>query len=204
VIVKICGITRAEDARAAVQAGASAVGFIFWPGSQRCIDPYRARDIVRTLPPLVTAVGVFVDQPLEYVSGVASLVHLGAVQLHGHEPPADAARLARPVVKGITLEDPVDAWPESVLLLLDAHDRVQHGGTGRVIDWDRAASLAARRRVILAGGLTPNNVAAAIGRVRPYGIDVSSGVEESPGIKHHGRIRALFEVVHAHDLTPGS
>lgn len=203
-IVKICGITRAEDAKAAAQAGASAIGFIFWPGSPRCIDPYRARDIVRTLPPLVTPVGVFVDQPVEYVSGVASLVRLGAVQLHGHESPAAAAQLTRPIVKGIRLEDPADVWPEPVLLLLDAHDPVQRGGTGRPIDWDRAASVAARRAVILAGGLTPDNVAAAIDRVRPYGIDVSSGVEESPGIKHHGRIRALFEAVHAHHLTPRS
>jgi phosphoribosylanthranilate isomerase len=204
VIVKICGITRAEDAMAAVQAGASAIGFIFWPKSPRCIDPYRARDIVRTLPPLVTPVGVFVDQPAEYVSGVASLARLGAVQLHGQESPAYAARFARPVVKGITLDDAADAWPESVLLLLDAHDPVQHGGTGRIIDWERAASIAAKRRVILAGGLTPDNVTSAIDRVRPYGIDVSSGVEESPGIKHHGRIRALFEALHAHHVTPRS
>jgi phosphoribosylanthranilate isomerase len=204
VIVKICGITRAEDARAAVQAGASAIGFIFWPGSPRCIDPYRARDIVRTLPPLVTPVGVFVDQPLEYVSGVASLVRLGAVQLHGRETPADAAQVTRPVVKGITLEDRADAWPDSVLLLLDADDPVQHGGTGCAIDWARAASVAAKRKVILAGGLTPDNVTVAIAGVRPYGIDVSSGVEESPGVKHHGRIRALFEAVHAHHLTPRS
>lgn len=203
-IVKICGITRAEDARAAVDAGASAIGFIFWPGSPRYIDPYRARDIARQLPPFVTPVGVFVDQPMEYVAGVASLARLGAVQLHGKETAAAAATLSRPVVKGITLEDPVDEWPQSVLLLLDAHDPVQHGGTGRSIDWERAARVAARRPVILAGGLTPDNVGDALVRVRPYGIDVSSGVEESPGIKHHGRIRALFEALHAHHLSPRS
>ncbi|HEX7137611.1 MAG TPA: phosphoribosylanthranilate isomerase [Vicinamibacterales bacterium] len=203
-IVKICGITRAEDARAAVEAGASAIGFIFWPGSPRYIDPYRARDIVRQLPPFVTAVGVFVDQPRDHVSGVASLARLGALQLHGKETPAAAATLCRPVLKGITLEDPVDTWPESVLLLLDAHDPVQHGGTGRAINWERAARVAARRRVILAGGLTPDNVGDALARVRPYGIDVSSGVEESPGIKHHGRIRALFEALHAQHLSPRS
>jgi phosphoribosylanthranilate isomerase len=204
VIVKICGITRSEDAQAAVRAGASAIGFIFWPGSPRCIDPYRARAIARLLPPFVTSVGVFVDQPMEYVSGVASLVRLGAVQLHGQETPAAASSLSRPVVKGITLQDSVEPWPASVLLLLDAYDPRQHGGTGRTIDWERAARLAATRPVLLAGGLTPENVGEAVARVRPYGIDVSSGVEEAPGIKHHGRIRALFEAIHAQHLSSRS
>jgi phosphoribosylanthranilate isomerase len=204
VIVKICGITRGEDAQAAVGAGASAIGFIFWPGSPRYIDPYRARAIAGALPPFVTPVGVFVDQPMEYVAGVASLVHLGAVQLHGQESPAAAASLLRPVVKGIRLQDPVEPWPPSVLLLLDAHHPEQHGGTGRTIDWERAARVAAKRPVILAGGLTPDNVGEAVARVRPYGIDVSSGVEHAPGIKHHGRIRALFEAIHAQHLSPRS
>jgi phosphoribosylanthranilate isomerase len=204
VIVKICGITRAEDAEVAVQAGASAVGFIFWPGSPRYIDPFRARDIAASLPPFVTPVGVFVDQPTDHVAGVASLVRLGAVQLHGREAPGVAASLSRPVIKGITLRDHVEPWPASVVLLLDAHDPVQHGGTGRTIDWNGAARLAATRPVILAGGLTPENVGDAIARVRPYGIDVSSGVEQSPGIKDHGRIRALFEAIHAHHLSPRS
>lgn len=203
-IVKICGITRSEDAQAAVRAGASAIGFIFWPGSPRCIDPYRARAIASLLPPFVTPVGVFVDQPMEYISGVASLVRLGAVQLHGRETPAAASSLSRPVVKSITLQDSVEPWPASVLLLLDAHAPRQHGGTGRPIDWERAARVAARRPVLLAGGLTPENVGEAVARVRPYGIDVSSGVEEAPGIKHHGRIRALFEAIHAQHLSSRS
>jgi phosphoribosylanthranilate isomerase len=202
VIVKICGITRGEDAQAAVRAGASAIGFIFWPGSPRCIDPYRARAIASLLPPFVTPVGVFVDQPMGYVAGVASLVRLGAVPLHGRETPAAASSLSRPVVKGITLQDSVEPWPASVLLLLDVHDPMQHGGTGRTIDWERAARVAATRPILLAGGLTPENVGDAVARVRPYGIDVSSGVEDAPGIKHHGRIRALFEAIHAQHLSP--
>lgn len=203
--VKICGITRAEDAEAAVEAGATALGFVFWPKSPRFIDPFRARTIVATLPPFVTMVGLFVDQPAEYINGVASLVRLGAVQLHGDETPRSAAGIRPPIVKayGVTAEDAEDAedrlarWPRSVTLLLDAYDRERRGGTGRTIDWAAAARIAAARRVILAGGLTPDNVAEAIARVRPFGVDVSSGVERSPGIKDRAKIRALFESIHA-------
>jgi phosphoribosylanthranilate isomerase len=196
-IVKICGITRPEDAEAAVAAGANAIGFIFWPKSPRFIDPHRARTIAAALPPFVTAVGVFVNQPVAYVNGVASLVALGAVQLHGDETPEYAATVSRPVMKAVSAgRDEARVWPSRVRLLLDVHDPVARGGTGRTIDWAAAADLAARREVLLAGGLTPDNVADAVARVRPFGIDVSSGVERAPGIKDHGRLRALFEAVH--------
>jgi phosphoribosylanthranilate isomerase len=193
--VKICGITQLEDALAAVDAGANAIGFVFWPKSPRCIDPYRARAIAAQLPPFVTAVGLFVNQPREYVNGVASLVRLGAVQLHGDETPEFAASIAAPVIKALSV-DHAQAWPAGATLLLDAHDPVQRGGTGRTIDWIAAAAIAARRRVLLAGGLTPDNVADAIAQVRPFGIDVSSGVERAPGVKDHRRLKALFEAVH--------
>jgi phosphoribosylanthranilate isomerase len=193
--VKICGVTQLEDALAAADAGANAVGFVFWPNSPRFVDPYRARAIAAKLPPFVTAVGLFVNQPAAYVNGVASLVRLGAVQLHGDETPAFAASVAAPVIRALPL-DAVDAWPADTTLLLDAHDPVQRGGTGRTIDWTAAATVASRRRVLLAGGLTPDNVADAITRVHPFGIDVSSGVERAPGIKDHQRIRALFEAIH--------
>jgi len=196
-IVKICGITRLEDAEAAVAAGAGAIGFIFWPKSPRFIDPHRARAIAAALPPFVTAVGVFVNQPLAYVNGVASLAGLGAVQLHGDETPEFAATVTRPVMKAVSIgRDEAQIWPSRVRLLLDVHDPVARGGTGRTIDWAAAADLAARREVVLAGGLTPDNVADAVARVRPFGIDVSSGVERAPGIKDHRRLRALFEAVH--------
>jgi phosphoribosylanthranilate isomerase len=197
--VKICGITRLEDAKAAVDAGADALGFVFWPDSRRFIDPYRARAIVATLPPFVAAVGVFVNQAAEYVSSVASLVRLSAVQLHGDETAEYAADLRRQVIKAIAIggqAPAVDQWPSHVTLLLDAHDPVKRGGTGRLVDWSAAATIAATRRVILAGGLTPANVGEAISRVRPFGIDVSSGVERSPGVKDHERIEALFDAVH--------
>jgi phosphoribosylanthranilate isomerase len=201
--VKICGITRREDAEAAVDAGADAVGFVFWQESPRYIDPFRARAIVSALPPFVTPVGVFVDQPAEYVNGVASLAQLGAVQLHGEETISFARTMKRPVVKAISLHDDTQAavdgiemWPARVLILLDVHDPVRRGGTGRTIDWTAAAEVARHRRVVLAGGLTADNVGDAIARVRPFGIDVSSGVESAPGIKDHGRLKALFEAVH--------
>jgi len=194
-LVKVCGITRLEDAAAAVDAGAGAIGFVFWPDSPRFVDPYRARAIAATLPPFVTAVGLFVNQALSHVNAVAALVRLGAVQLHGDETPAFAAGVSAPVIRALPV-GAAAAWPDGTTLLLDAHDPVKRGGTGRTIDWTAAADLAARRRVLLAGGLTPDNVADAIARVRPFGIDVSSGVERAPGIKDHQRLRALFEAVH--------
>jgi phosphoribosylanthranilate isomerase len=203
VFVKICGITRAEDARAAVDAGAEAIGFVFWPGSPRYIDPYRARAIAASLPAFVSTVGVFVDQPAEHVNGVAALVRLAAIQLHGSEAPAYAARVARPVIKSLSAPAGIisdwSSWPSKMMLLLDAHDPVRHGGTGIVIDWHTAAAVAARRRILLAGGLRPDNVADAIACVRPFGIDVSSGVEDAPGIKNHERLAALFKAIHGID-----
>jgi phosphoribosylanthranilate isomerase len=198
-LVKICGITRLTDAEAAVEAGADALGFVFWPDSPRFVDPYRARAIVAALPPFVTAVGLFVNQPIEYVNGIASLVRLGAVQLHGDETPAYAARIGRPIVKAITVaapeEGPMAEWPASVTMLVDAHDPERRGGTGRTVDWGRAATVAAARRTLLAGGLTPDNVREAIAQVRPYGVDVSSGVEAKPGVKDRARLTALFDAI---------
>jgi phosphoribosylanthranilate isomerase len=200
-LVKICGITRLEDAEAAVEAGAHALGFVFWPQSPRFIDPYRARDIVRALPSFVTPVGVFVNQPPEEVGAIASLVQLGAVQLHGDEPIAHVDALRRPVIKALTLaaaeNGGLEAWPHRVIVLLDVHDPDRRGGTGRTIDWTAAAAVASRRRVVLAGGLTPDNVTEAVTAVRPFGIDVSSGVERAPGVKDHARLRTLFENLHA-------
>jgi phosphoribosylanthranilate isomerase len=200
VFVKICGITRVEDAQAAVAAGANALGFVFWPKSPRYVDPDRARDIVAGLPPAVTPIGVFVDQPADEVNRIAARVGLGAVQLHGSETGAYLRTMTRPVVKAVAVggdtAPAIDAWPKDVTVLLDVHDPVKRGGTGRTIDWTMAAELAKRRNVVLAGGLTPDNVGDAIAQVRPYGIDVSSGVEVEPGIKDHERIKALFEAVH--------
>lgn len=195
-MVKICGITRAEDAVAAVGCGASAIGFIFWPGSPRFVDPYRARQIARLLPPFVTTVGVFVNQAAAYVNDVAALVPLAAVQLHGDETPAFAGDIHRPVLKAVGAAPSMEVdWPSSVTLLVDAVDPVKRGGTGARADWTLAAALARRRRVVLAGGLTPANVADAVAAVRPFGIDVSSGVEAAPGIKDAAKLAALFDAL---------
>jgi phosphoribosylanthranilate isomerase len=196
-MVKVCGVTRIEDAAAACELGAAAVGFIFWPESPRFIDPYRARAIVRTLPPFVTPVGVFVNQPPDYVNGVASLVHLGAVQLHGDEDAEYIARINRPVIKAVSngTADAARTWSRETMLLVDAHDPERRGGTGATADWDAAARLARSRRVLLAGGLTAENVRDALARVRPFGVDVSSGVESAPGIKDRDRMEAFFRIV---------
>lgn len=201
-LVKICGITRLEDAEAAIELGAGAIGFVFWPKSPRYVDPERARTIVAALPPFIATVGVFVDQTARLVNGVAARVGLSTVQLHGDEPIEMLGEIERPVVKAMALRasttaEEADAWPSRVRLLIDAHDPDQRGGTGRAVDWKRAAAVAARRPVLLAGGLNAANVADAIRTVKPFGIDVSSGVESSPGIKDHSRLRALFDAVAA-------
>ncbi len=195
--VKICGITRAEDAEAAVAYGAMAIGFIFWPKSRRYVEPAQAQEIVRTLPPFVTPVGVFVNESVDAMNAIAARVGLGAVQLHGEETPELLAGIDRPVVKAVGRidNDTATRWPSRVHLLVDADDQVQRGGTGMKADWAAAAVLARQRPIVLAGGITPQNVAAAVTTVRPFGIDVSSGVEDAPGIKNPEKLRALFEAL---------
>lgn len=196
--VKICGIRRLEDALAAVELGASALGFVFWPPSPRFLEPDQARAVIAKLPPFVSTVGVFVDQPPEYVSDVARGLKLGAVQLHGQEAVSSFSGLSQRVIKAVPVADGVDAEramaavPAEATVLLDAHDPIQRGGTGRTIDWTRAAALARQRPIILSGGLNADNVRVAIETVRPYAIDVSSGVESEPGVKDATKLRALF------------
>ena len=200
--VKVCGICRAEDARLAVALGASAIGFIFWPSSPRYCEPARAQSIVADLQPQIIAVGVFVDQPVDEVVRVADLVPLGAVQLHGHEIVGDFARVKQPIIKAVPVTSAfepgaVDHLPDGVTVLLDAHDPVRRGGTGRTIDWTVAAAVAARRRIILSGGLNAMNVRDAIVQVRPDMVDVSSGVESAPGRKDPAKLEAFFAAVAA-------
>jgi phosphoribosylanthranilate isomerase len=195
--VKICGVTRLEDAQLAASLGAWAVGFVFWPRSPRAVTPARARAIVRELPAWIAAVGVFVDERPERLREIAAEVGLGAVQLHGDETPADAEALSWRVIKALTLDQAaeLDRWPPRVLPLIDAHDPARRGGTGQTVDWTRAAAMARTRPVVLAGGLRPDNVGEALRAVAPAAIDVSSGVESSPGIKDAVRMRALFDAV---------
>lgn len=196
-IAKVCGITRLADALHAVEHGATALGFVFWPGSPRCIAPERAAAIVRELPSAVTAVGVFVNQPVDEIARVAAASGIGTIQLHGDEPAEYATALSWPVWRAMSLAAAVNgtlsSWPPDATILLDAHDPVRRGGTGEPIDWDRAAEVARRRRVVLAGGLTPDNVQHAIATVRPFGVDVSSGVEEAPGVKNFEKVARFLE-----------
>ena len=207
-LVKICGITRLDDARAAVDAGADALGFVFWPDSPRCVSIESAAAIIRTLPPTITPVGVFVNQAFDQVVRIASTAGLRAVQLHGDEPVEECATLPYPCFKAVAVSadtDPsrVAAWPAFVVPLLDVHDPVRRGGTGRTVDWEVAARIARLRPVMLAGGLRPENVEEAIAHVEPYGVDVSSGVEARPGIKDAQQVRALVEAVARADGRKG-
>jgi phosphoribosylanthranilate isomerase len=148
-MVKICGITRQRDAEVAVGHGASAIGFIFWPNSPRFIDPYRARKIAKSLPPFVATVGVFVNQPREFINGVASLVPLSVLQLHGDESPSFAAQLSRPVMKVIARRESADQWPKNVMLFVDVHDPVKEAELGMSPTDDRPGR---ERHIVLAGG----------------------------------------------------
>ena len=194
--IKICGITRLTDALHAVDQGATALGFILWPRSPRAVAPARAAEIIAELPSTITSVGVFVNEPIDGIQAVAATTGITAVQLHGDEPPAYAAALAWPVIRAIAadeIESACEAWPAETTLLLDTIDPIRRGGTGVPLDWSRAEMLARRRRVVLAGGLTPENVSAAIRAVRPFGVDVSSGVEASPGVKDFRKITRFVE-----------
>ena len=200
--VKVCGVTKPEDAELAVSLGATAVGMIFWAGSPRCVDVERARQIVSVLPAFVTAVGVFVDQPVESVAAVADAVGLGTIQLHGHEDANAYAPLNRRLIKSVAVRDDsaereAAAVAPRATVLLDAHDPVRRGGTGRRIDWTFAASIARVRPIILSGGLTPETVDAAVRAVGPYAVDVSSGVESAPGRKDPTKLRAFFAALRA-------
>ena len=194
--VKICGITRPPDAVHAVRHGADALGFVFWRESPRYVDPRRAAEIVVTVPERVMTVGVFVNESVDGIREVVAQTGISAVQLHGDEPAEYAAALGWPVLRSINIDEADEtcpAWPVNTTFLVDALDRVRRGGTGRLVDWDRAATLARTQRIVLAGGLTSANVADAIVRVGPFGVDVSSGVEDAPGVKNADQVARFLE-----------
>jgi phosphoribosylanthranilate isomerase len=196
VFLKVCGITRLTDALYAVQHGATALGFVLWPASPRRVTPDQVKAIVSELPSSVMTIGVFVNESVDGIRSVVASTGLTAVQLHGDEPPAYEEALPWPLLRAVSLdaaEDASEAWAPETTLLVDAADSVRRGGTGRTVDWGRAALLARSRRVVLAGGLTPANVAEAIATVRPYGVDVSSGVEESPGVKDFSKVTEFLD-----------
>lgn len=203
--VKICGITNWADARCACDAGAHFLGFNFYPRSPRYVDPKRARLIVRRLPKNVASVGIFVNELEEGVARIAQLVGLKYVQLHGDETPDFVSRLHRglravKIIKAIRVRRAAHVkkaarFTDVSAILLDGFDPRSRGGTGKSFDWPLAACTNGRRHIFLAGGLTPENVAEAIGVVRPYAIDVCSGVESSPGKKDRRKIKDLMRNV---------
>lgn len=201
--VKVCGITRLQDALLAYDLGASALGFIFHPASPRFITPGLARLIRRELPPDVLCVGVFVNRSAEDMNAIAAEVGLDMLQLHGREDGETLRRCERPVIKAVRGEDEgtLDTHPAD-LLLVDAERPGQPGGTGQRADWAFAARIARRRPLLLAGGLGPENLQEALATVAPAAVDVNSGVECAPGLKDAQRLQNLFQLLQTQECLP--
>ncbi len=198
--VKICGITRIEDAIAAAQAGADAIGFVFDPKSPRYIHADQALKIARALPPYVTTVGLFVNAAPDTIESVLSHVPLDLIQFHGNEKPEQCRRYHRSYIKAVHMKTDIDLhemarlYGDATGLLLDTYVADTAGGSGQVFDWDRVPHDV-DKPLVLAGGLTPENVGEAIRKVHPYAVDVSSGVELTKGVKDARKISAFIEAV---------
>jgi phosphoribosylanthranilate isomerase len=195
--VKICGVTREEDALGACGAGADLLGFNFVPGSKRYLNPYLARDIIAGLPPFVSRVGVFADEELVTVNELSAFLGLDAVQLHGHEDPEYCRKVKKPVIKAVRVAEAVDLAGLEVFkvsaFLLDAKVEGELGGTGRSFPWELAVDLCRSQRVFVAGGLDQENVAEAVRVLTPYGVDTASGVESGPGVKDPVLVEGFIE-----------
>ena len=197
--VKICGTTSLKDAFLAVESGADAIGFIFYKMSPRNISQKEAKEIILQLPPFIETVGVFVNETSDKINRIAEQCKLNSIQLHGEESPALCRRVKRKVIKAFRVKNAdslksIASYDVSGFLL-DSYNDGSKGGTGQVFDWNLALRVKKQGPVILAGGLNPYNVFTAIHRVKPYGVDVCSGVENSPGIKDHEKIRAFIKSV---------
>lgn len=198
--VKICGITRVEDALCAVHAGADAIGLVFYAASPRCVSVAQAKDIVAAMPPFVSVVGLFVNASTAEIQSILSQVDLDIVQFHGDETPAQCAQINLPYYKAIRVKPDTNLLQYAIdfkaakALLLDAYSEQAYGGTGHTFDWNLIPQ-GLPKPIILAGGLDAKNVAAAIQQVRPYAVDVSGGVELSKGIKSAKKIAAFMQAV---------
>jgi len=197
--IKICGVTNLEDALVAAELGADAIGFVFYEKSPRHISPRAAAFIIRELPPFVTNVGVFVNERPEKVVDIAREAGVGCVQLHGDETPEYCQAVGLRTIKALRVKDAsvlnkLRSYSVSAVLL-DTYREGVPGGTGETFDWEIASEAAGMGRIILSGGLTPENIRQAIDKVQPYAVDVSSGVEAKPGRKDHDKLRKFFEQV---------
>jgi len=207
--VKICGITNIEDALMAAEFGADALGFIFYQKSPRYIEPLKAKEIVLRLPPFVTTVGVFVDEKRRAVESVMAEAGIEVAQFHGHEAPEDCM-VSRRAIKAFHIKDENDLLAlkkyNVTAYLLDTYTPDALGGTGQIFNWSIAMDAKPLGKIILAGGLTPENVAGAVRMVRPYAVDVASGVEREKGIKDREKMRLFIqrakEAVLSKDLPP--
>ena len=198
--VKVCGMTNEDDARRAVRHGADALGFVMWEGSPRAVTVEQVEAITKTLPPFVWKVGVFVNATPDEVEFATAMGRLDVAQLHGDEDVEQYRHLAVRIVKGIGMASDEDvrqalALPPDVMPLLDARDPVLRGGTGRQASWAHAAEVARVRATILAGGLNAENIVDAVETVRPWGVDVSSSLEDSPGVKNAKKVAVFFAAV---------
>ena len=202
--IKICGFTRPDDARQATALGVDAIGLVFYPPSPRAVDIARAQTIIEALPPFVSSVGLFVDQSVKKVQTVLEQVPLDMLQFHGDESPQYCAQFGRPWLKAIRMRDGVDLAYEAERyrgaagLLLDAYRPGTPGGTGKTFAWSRVPQ-SLDMPLVLAGGLTPDNVAEAIAAAHPFAVDLSGGVEAEKGIKDAAKMAALVAAVHAAD-----
>ena len=210
--IKVCGITTAADAEAAVAAGADALGFIFAAQSPRRIEAEAAREIIRQLPPFISTVGVFVDENQRLVENLSQYCRLGLVQLHGAESPAYCRSLSCPAIKSFRVGPALQSTAlapyagQVIGFLLDTYQKDMAGGTGTSFDWQLVEKIKPPGPIILAGGLSPANIIAAIKQVRPYAVDVNSGVELQPGRKDHAQLKDFVEKVRQADtafFTPG-
>lgn len=198
--IKICGITRIEDALAAAKAGADAIGLVFYAASPRAVSPATARKIIRALPPFVTSVGLFVDAPAAQINAVLAEAPLDVLQFHGNESAAFCNQFGRPYLKALRVRpgDDLNAlasqWPDASGILLDSYKDGVPGGTGEIFDWSLIPAVH-DWPLILAGGLTVENVVDAIGRCSPWAVDVSGGVEQAKGIKDALKINSFVREV---------
>jgi phosphoribosylanthranilate isomerase len=206
--IKFCGLTRVEDVHFAVDLGIDAVGFVFTRRSQRFVGVSQARMLRRALPPFVDAVALFMDDDPGWIEEVIAAVQPDLLQFHGEESPGFASSFTRPYIKAIPMASVADAaayaaqHPAAVGFLLDSHAAGDTGGSGEAFDWRRVPRLT--RPVVLAGGLDARNVAQAVALVRPYAVDVSSGIEAVPGIKDAAKMRAFAAAVRAADVEAGN
>ncbi|MDD5476203.1 MAG: phosphoribosylanthranilate isomerase [Syntrophales bacterium] len=205
--IKICGITRIEDAMEAVECGVQSLGFIFHKGSTRCISPETALAIMNEVPSCVAKTGVFVNEELSKVKEIVSFCRLDMIQLHGDEPPEYARAFSeRMIIKAFSPRNDNDVrrallYPAR-LILVDSRDPVRYGGTGMRSNWKAAAMIASMRPLLLAGGLDEDNIDEAIREVRPAGVDLNSGVESAPGIKDCLKMRAVVDLVRKYSVGP--